>query len=132
MGLCLGSSVGLARLLRPSAALLWRRKDKSAPLQFSLTNAEAHRACGHVFHDLAVVSFYGHASRLDLPTVSSVLRSTPKLRKPCLIVGDFNYKAAYGDLALALGGTLSPIVHSVQGSDRAAPCRAVAFLRCSC
>ena len=108
-------------------ALLWQRKDKSAPMQFALPAEEAHRACGRVFADLAVVSFYGHASRLDLPTVSCTLRSTLELRKPCLIVGDFNYRAAYGDLALALGGTLSPVVHSVQVSDRAAPTRAFGF-----
>ena len=44
-----------------------------------------------------------------------------------MIVGDFNFRAAYGDLASALVGTLSPVVRSVQGSDQAAPSRAVVF-----
>ena len=87
--------------------------------------ATSGAVCGRVFGNWAVVSFYGYAAVADVPTVSAVLREAAALQRPCVVLGDFNWRPAYEDLVRVFGGSSSPAVPCVQGSALACPTRAV-------
>ena len=104
---CFSSPPPLQRALsvrQGGCALFWRSRQKTSPFQVNLDRDKQHRVCGRVFGNWAVVSFYGDAAVADVPTVSAVLREAAALQRPCVVLGDFNWRPAYW---LALRGPLA-------------------------
>ena len=61
-------------------------------------------------------------TRAPMPECHGILQTARELQRPCLVVGDFNWKEAYCAPAAAAGASLLPVISTVMGS-LAAPSR---------
>ena len=100
------------------AAVFWRTSGRSQAFLCPLPAAQAHR----VFDGFSVVSFYGNAQFAEPSVLFQVLQTARAFGRPCLVIGDFNWKPAYQCALDASGAVMLPFTASVQGS-LVSPCR---------
>ena len=103
-------------------AVFWRTSGRSQAFPGPLPAAQAHRVCGRVFDGFSVVSFYGNAQFAEPSVLFQVLQTARAFGRPCLVIGDFNWKPAYQCALDASGAVMLPFTASVQGS-LVSPCR---------
>lgn len=83
-------------------ALLWRAElGRGEPLiaDHGASTHCMHRSCGRRWADFDIWSVYGDAQKADLRWFGDILRAAqrgPNDRRPTLVVGDFNWREAYG------------------------------------
>ena len=107
-------------------ALLWPCSGKSSAFACPLSVEQSHRVCGRVFPTFALISFYGDARRADTRLLASLLRSVADLRRPALLIGDFNWKQQYESLMQHVGAEMFPVINIVVASN-GSPTHALAF-----
>ena len=79
------------------------------------SSSSGHRVCGRVFAGFSVVSFYGNAQFAEPSVLFQVLQTARAFGRPCLLIGDFNWKPAYQCALDAAGAVMLPFTASVHG-----------------